>query len=57
MIKDNNIESKTKIILTTIFHEKQKILNAGADLYLPKPYELTDLFLWVEKFISEYNNT
>ena len=56
-IKDNNIDSKTKIILTTIFHEKQKILNAGADLYLPKPYELTDLFLWIQKFISEYNNT
>ncbi len=46
----------TKFIVTSIFHDKEMVLNCGADLYVPKPYELTQLAKWVEKFIKEFNN-
>ena len=42
----------TKVIVTSTIHDKTKILNAGADLYLPKPYEITDLIRWVEYFLK-----
>lgn len=41
----------TKIIVTSTTREKFAILDAGADLYLPKPYEITDLIKWVEKLV------
>ena len=44
--------SNTKVIVTTNVHDKSAILSAGADLYLPKPYEISDLIRWVEYFIS-----
>ena len=40
----------TKIIITTTVHNKTAILDAGADLYLPKPYEISDLIRWIEFF-------
>ena len=40
----------TKIIVTTTVHNKTAILDAGADLYLPKPYEISDLIRWIEFF-------
>ena len=43
----------SKIIMTSSQHNKQEILSAGADLYLPKPYEITDLIQWVEYFIKK----
>ncbi len=42
----------TKIIVTTTVHDKTAVLNSGADLYLPKPYEISDLIQWVEYFIK-----
>lgn len=42
----------TKIIVTTTTHDKTAVLNAGADLYLPKPYEISELIQWVEYFIK-----
>lgn len=45
----------TKIILTSNAHNKEEILNAGADIYLPKPYDLITLYNWVDRFIKEYN--
>ena len=38
----------TKIIVTTTVHDKAAVLDAGADLYLPKPYEITELIQWIE---------
>ena len=35
-----------------LLYEKEMILDAGADLYLPKPYELKDLFMWINKLID-----
>ena len=40
----------TKIIVTSTIHDKSAILDAGADLYLPKPYEISDLIMWIEYF-------
>ena len=40
----------TKIIVTTTVHNKTAVLNTGADLYLPKPYEISDLIRWIEFF-------
>ncbi len=38
----------SKIIMTTTVHDKAAILDAGADLYLPKPYEIMDLIRWID---------
>lgn len=45
----------TKFIMTSIIHDKELILNSGADLYIPKPYDMAMLIKWVETFIREYN--
>jgi DNA-binding response OmpR family regulator len=46
----------SKIIVTSIIHDKELVLNTGADLYLPKPYEVPQLIKWVNEFIKEYND-
>ncbi|MFI3301195.1 MAG: response regulator [Candidatus Gastranaerophilales bacterium] len=55
-LKQNEKLLKTKIIMTSIFHDKELILSVGADLYLPKPYEVSNLIKWVEIFMKEFNN-
>lgn len=50
--KQNFVNSK--IIVTSTVHDKTAILNSGADLYLPKPYEISDLVQWVEYFVKEF---
>ena len=55
-IKENPKYSKTKLIVTSIYHDKETILSSGADLYIPKPYELSVLIKWVEKLITETNH-
>lgn len=52
-IKNNKNFINTKIIVTTSVHDKSVILDSGADLYLPKPYEISDLIRWVEYFINK----
>ena len=42
----------TRFIVTTTCHNKSEILDSGADLYLPKPYEISDLIGWVEYFMK-----
>lgn len=42
----------TKFIVTSNIHDKSTILSSGADLYLPKPYEISDLIKWVEYFFK-----
>lgn len=49
-IKSNPNFVNTKIIVTTSVHDKSAVLDSGADLYLPKPYEITDLIQWIEYF-------
>ena len=40
-----------KIIFSTTIQEKKNILSKGADLYLPKPYDINTLIDWVKKLI------
>ncbi len=54
-IKSNKLFVNSKIIVTSNQHDKSAILNTGADLYLPKPYEISSLVKWVEYFIKELN--
>lgn len=49
-IKNNPNFVNSKIIVTTSVHEKSAILDSGVDLYLPKPYEISDLIQWIEYF-------
>lgn len=55
-IKNDKKFANSNIILSSTLHDKEKILNAGADLYLPKPYELSVILSWVEKFMKKYND-
>ncbi len=54
-IKKDEKNLNAKIIMTSVSHDKETILNCGADLYIPKPYEIPFLVKWVEKFIREFN--
>lgn len=47
--------SGVKIITTSNFHDKEEIMNAGTDIYLPKPYSIDILTKWVESAIKEFN--
>ena len=49
-IKQNPNFVNSKIIVTTSVHDKSAVLDSGVDLYLPKPYEITDLIQWIEYF-------
>ena len=40
------------IICTSSLHDRQKVLRAGADLYLPKPYDLMSLFAWIQRMLN-----
>ena len=52
-LKNNKNFANSRIIVTTSIHNKTTVLDAGADLYLPKPYELSDLIRWVEYFLKK----
>ncbi len=54
-LKSGKNSLKTNIIFTTTVHDKELVLKAGADLYLPKPYELSVIFGWIKKFNENYN--
>lgn len=52
-LRQNPDFDKTKIIVTSILHDKEMVLNAGADLYIPKPYEISNLIKWVETILAK----
>lgn len=54
-LKQEEKFKNSKIIVTSIIHDKELVLNTGADLYLPKPYEITQLIKWVNEFVEEFN--
>ena len=41
-----------KLIFTSSYLNKKEILKSGADLYLPKPYEIDDVVKWIKKFLN-----
>lgn len=51
-LKQETRFANTKFIVTSNTHDKSAILSSGADLYLPKPYEISDLIKWVEFFLK-----
>ncbi len=53
--KDTRFKN-SNIIVTSIIHDKDSILKSGADLYLPKPYEISFIFEWVERLMTKYNS-
>ena len=55
-LKQEEDFKNSKVIVTSIIHDKELVLNTGADLYLPKPYEIPHLIKWVNEFIKEFNN-
>ncbi len=42
-----------RIICTSSLHQRHRVLEAGADLYLPKPFELSILFSWIHRLLRE----
>lgn len=55
-LKKEERYKNSKIIVTSIVHDKELVLNTGADLYLPKPYEISQLIKWVNELIREFNS-
>ncbi len=47
-IEQDNI----KLIFSSSYLNKKEILKLGADVYLPKPYEINDLIGWIKKFLN-----
>ena len=54
-LKQEEKFKNSKVIVTSIIHDKELVLNTGADLYIPKPYEITQLIKWVNEFVEEFN--
>ncbi len=54
-LRENPDFNGTKIIVTSVFHEKELILDAGADLYIPKPYDISNIVKWADLFVKEFN--
>lgn len=51
-LRENADFDKTKIIVTSTLHDKELVLNTGADLYIPKPYEISNIIKWVDSILS-----
>lgn len=54
-LKEDKKFQNSKIIVTSVLHNKELVLNSGADLYLPKPYDLLTLMRWIKTFVKEVN--
>lgn len=50
-LRADKFYDRTKVIVTSVIHDKELVLNLGADLYIPKPYEVSSLIRWVEEII------
>ena len=46
---------KVKVIVSNIYHDKEKVLDAMADLYLPKPFEISALFGFINDLVKDFN--
>ena len=50
-IARNISKDDIKIIFSSSYLNKKEILSTGADLYIPKPYEIDDMIGWIKKFL------
>lgn len=46
---------KVKVIVSNIYHDKETVLNSMADLYIPKPFEISTLFGFINELVKEFN--
>jgi DNA-binding response OmpR family regulator len=44
---------QTRVIFISSLHDRERALGAGADLYLPKPFELIPLFSWIDRILRD----
>lgn len=51
-IAKNISKDDTKIIFSSSYLNKKEILSTGADVYIPKPYEIDDIMGWIKKFLA-----
>jgi DNA-binding response OmpR family regulator len=51
-IRTQDAYKAIRIISISTLHDREKALSAGADVYLPKPFELSSLFNWVDYFLK-----
>ena len=51
-IREQDTMKALRIISISTLHDREKSLSAGADVYLPKPFELSSLFNWVDYFLK-----
>lgn len=51
-IAKNISKDDVKLIFSSSYLNKKEILKAGADLYVPKPYEVNDIVYWIKKFLD-----
>lgn len=42
---------KTRVVCISTLHQRETVLRAGADLYLPKPFDMRSLFIWVARLL------
>ncbi len=42
-----------KLIFSSSYLNKKEILKSGADVYIPKPYEIDDMISWIKKFLDQ----
>jgi DNA-binding response OmpR family regulator len=52
-IRQNSEYNAIKIIMATVLHDRDRALSSGADLYIPKPYDLMSLHRWINKLLSD----
>ena len=52
-LRENPDYNRTKLIVTSSIHDKELVLSSGADLYIPKPYEISSLIKWVQKLFRD----
>lgn len=52
-LRSNPDYNRTKLIVTSSIHDKELVLSSGADLYIPKPYEISNLIQWVQKLFRD----
>lgn len=53
-LRENSDFDRTKIIVTSTLHDKELVLNTGADLYIPKPYEISNMIKWVDSLTNQF---
>lgn len=47
------IHPEVRLICASSLHNRQRVLQSGVDLYLPRPFELSSLFSWIHRLLGE----